>query len=166
MPLDIQYFLSLSDTDKKAYKDKLIQDLQDAQYDWGIADAKVRNAMADDSIKPSEINPLLNYRSELQQSINRLTQELEVINRFQEGKDKGDLQPTSAPGFGGGIVNIRADDNKNRAIPKAKTYSELVSQEKDKKGNLDEAITKIDAFLKMVESLKKEEITKQATQIS
>ena len=65
--------------------------------------------------------------------------------------------------MGSGVINIRADDSRNRPVPKAKTYSDLVKEEKEKKVSLDDALAKIEAFKKMIESMKEEEVKKYTT---
>ena len=162
MPLDIQFFMNLSEAERKFVREDLFNTFQKAQTDLNIVDGKVRFAMEDENCKPSELGPLLSYRSERQQEMSQLKKDLDTIRRCNEGQVV-DRDLSNVPGMGSGVINIRADDSRNRPVPKAKTYSDLVKEEKDKKVSLDDALAKIEAFKKMIESMKEEEVKKYTT---
>ncbi len=163
MPIDIDLFRSLSVNEQNKLKDKIEAALDSTRNDLRVVETKLKAAMTDTSTSHNELQPLLSYRSEIKQVHDQLKADLDMIERFLQGSDRG-ANPVivAAATFGQGTVGIRKDDTQNRKIAGAKTYQQILDERKKDEDAV--ALMELDAKLRKLEEFRKLENSKQQTQ--
>lgn len=162
MPIDLVQLQSLSKEQVENLQAQKNRDVTEFRKNLTLADNRINEALADKSIKVADLGLLISLKTEKSQELDNANKDLQLITGFVEGKVVIS-ESAAIPNYGGGGVNIRADDTKNQPVKGAQTYGEWMEAEAKKKAvqdkktdpTLSEVLNKLENLTTIVDNLAK-----------
>lgn len=174
MTTDLKSFQTLTVKEQAEEKGRLLKKIDEVQSEFDLIEKRMKTAMKDDTARPSDLAPLLSYREEIRQVLTQLRNLLNQIERLNSDGGPGRTVSSALSTFGAGVVNIRADDTRNRAVPNAKTYQQILDDRFDSEPSgavVKQVLSKLEdrmegrleEFRRAMEAKKTEDVKKQSS---
>ncbi len=148
MSIDMRLFCSLSEQEQNEWKTKISADLNEKRDDLENIEQRIKEVIRNKDTPVADLTPILNYRDELNKSINGHRCDLDKIADYNNNDQSSADAPQQVAVLLGnaGVVNIRADVTRTRPIPGALTYDEI--RKKQLKDAEDRELEKLKSLIK------------------